>query len=141
MKLYRKLLLCLTVFFCLFIDYSSTAPSKFRKIYNEKQMAPLKAVFNQQISKDDFHIRPEVKLNNEKLGKRRRIARSNPAINSDDYAVWPDGTVPYEIDDSLYEHRDVILEGMQHIMNQTCIRFVERTQWDRDYVKIFQGNG
>ncbi|KAG8186673.1 hypothetical protein JTE90_014749 [Oedothorax gibbosus] len=54
---------------------------------------------------------------------------------------YPGGAViPYVIDQSAMNFRNVILQGMDHYHRFTCIRFVPRTN-QRDFIRIFYGNG
>ncbi|EFX88792.1 hypothetical protein DAPPUDRAFT_311166 [Daphnia pulex] len=55
--------------------------------------------------------------------------------------TWPSGTIPYVLSASFgrYE-RSVIAKAILEFHNQTCIRFVPRTNQD-DYLNIQSGNG
>ncbi|KAG8187059.1 hypothetical protein JTE90_016157 [Oedothorax gibbosus] len=62
-----------------------------------------------------------------------RVALANVSI------LWPDGVIPYVVE-GLDTLKDGIKTAMKHIMDKTCIKFV---QWDgkkKDYVKIKSGN-
>ncbi|GIX93096.1 hypothetical protein CDAR_57791 [Caerostris darwini] len=57
---------------------------------------------------------------------------------------WPgypgSATIPYVIPQSLEKHRGLIQEAMQHIQDNTCITFVERTN-EKHYVQMKKGKG
>ncbi|GBN16025.1 Astacin [Araneus ventricosus] len=57
---------------------------------------------------------------------------------------WPGypgrGVVPFVLDGSVGNFRNVIYQAMEQYHNYTCIRFVPRTN-ERDFVRIFFGNG
>lgn len=53
---------------------------------------------------------------------------------------WPDGVIPYVIDPSANEARNNIEKAVQHYSQNTCIRWVPRTN-QKDYVRFFKGNG
>jgi hypothetical protein len=53
--------------------------------------------------------------------------------------AWPGGRVPYEIDESLQSHRDLIATVMRRWENGTPVRFVARTAGDPEYVRIERG--
>ncbi|XP_071502855.1 zinc metalloproteinase nas-6-like [Diadema antillarum] len=54
---------------------------------------------------------------------------------------WPNGVVPYTIDNRFdYGARQRIQTAIQRYHDTTCIRFVQRTN-QRDYVEVFPGNG
>ncbi|GFU15346.1 astacin-like metalloprotease toxin 1 [Trichonephila clavipes] len=53
---------------------------------------------------------------------------------------WPDAKVPYVIDISLAKYHKAIDEAIADYHNHTCVRFIPRTN-EKDYVKIFYGNG
>ncbi|GFV29687.1 metalloendopeptidase [Trichonephila clavipes] len=53
---------------------------------------------------------------------------------------WPGGVVPYIILPELNNLKSKIQTAMKHIEDNSCIRFVPRTN-QQDYVKIFKHNG
>ncbi|XP_055952443.1 astacin-like metalloprotease toxin 5 [Argiope bruennichi] len=53
---------------------------------------------------------------------------------------WPGGVVPYMISPELAHLTEKIRTAMKHIEDNSCIRFVQRTN-EEDYVKIFKYNG
>ncbi|GFR07796.1 meprin A subunit alpha, partial [Trichonephila clavata] len=57
---------------------------------------------------------------------------------------WPGypgkAIVPFVLDPSVYNFRNVIFQGMEHYHRYTCIKFKERT-YETDYIRIFYGNG
>ena len=57
-----------------------------------------------------------------------------------DFQRWPDGVVPYVIDPSVNEAKGNIEKAVQHYSQNTCIRWVPRTN-QNDYVRFFKGNG
>ncbi|KFM77150.1 Astacin-like metalloprotease toxin, partial [Stegodyphus mimosarum] len=54
---------------------------------------------------------------------------------------WPNGTVVYLVDEALYPIWETIMLAMRHIEEKTCIKFVHKDYYHRNYVKIFKGNG
>ncbi len=54
------------------------------------------------------------------------VTTRDSAANSDPDTLWPDGAVPYVIDEDLYLPKRV-LDAMEHWEEHTSIRFVERT--------------
>jgi len=55
---------------------------------------------------------------------------------------WPNGIVPYLIDESLKPHlRDRVKEAIENFRRKTCIRFVKKTDADKDYVLFKDGKG
>jgi len=54
---------------------------------------------------------------------------------------WPLGIIPYEIDDSLSEHSGIIAQAFREYLFKTCIKFLPRTIFNQNYVRIFAGNG
>jgi len=53
---------------------------------------------------------------------------------------WPNGVIPFYIDESLYGIWDLILKSMKHIQDNTCITFKPRGN-ERDYVSMYKGEG
>lgn len=53
---------------------------------------------------------------------------------------WPGGVVPYIISPELNNLKSRIQTAMKHIEDNSCVRFVPRTN-QQDYVKIFKHNG
>ncbi|KAI6652843.1 Zinc metalloproteinase nas-14-like [Oopsacas minuta] len=57
------------------------------------------------------------------------------------WSLWDNGVVPYEFHSSLSQlARNAIFEAMKMFVDNTCIRFVERTN-EQDWVKFISGNG
>ncbi|GBN50186.1 hypothetical protein AVEN_199537-1 [Araneus ventricosus] len=65
------------------------------------------------------------------------------AIANEDYR-WPGypggATIPYVIDKSLNDQKELIEKAMKHYHDNTCVRFQERKD-EKEYVKIFKGQG
>lgn len=57
-----------------------------------------------------------------------------------DRTLWPEGIVPFEIDESVANITDLLLEAMDVYHRETCIRFVPRTD-EYDYIKIVNSSG
>lgn len=55
--------------------------------------------------------------------------------------LWPDGVIPFDIDPLLVSHNCIIRSAMLHIMMKSCIYFRQKTASDKQYLKIFKGNG
>ncbi|XP_054711312.1 astacin-like metalloprotease toxin 1 [Uloborus diversus] len=53
---------------------------------------------------------------------------------------WPAGEVAYEIDPSVAQHTDKILDAMKHYEEKSCVVFKKRTL-ERNYIRIFSGKG
>ncbi|GBO26287.1 hypothetical protein AVEN_271652-1 [Araneus ventricosus] len=53
---------------------------------------------------------------------------------------WTNGVVPYLLDPTINDQRDLVLKSMRHIEERSCIRFVPRTN-ERNYIRVFKGNG
>ncbi|XP_035227709.1 astacin-like metalloprotease toxin 5 [Stegodyphus dumicola] len=53
---------------------------------------------------------------------------------------WPNGVVPYEVDEEIYPIWDLLMKSMRHIEERSCIRFKQRTN-EKDYIRIVQANG
>ncbi|GFS53427.1 astacin-like metalloprotease toxin 1 [Nephila pilipes] len=54
---------------------------------------------------------------------------------------WSGAEIPYVIDESFTPTMTKALKaGMEHISSKTCIKFVPRKD-ERDYIKVFNGNG
>ena len=51
--------------------------------------------------------------------------------------LWPDGRVPYMLEDSLNsEQRAAIAQAFDEYKNKTCIRFVPKEDADFDYIFV-----
>ncbi|XP_066949144.1 blastula protease 10-like [Macrobrachium rosenbergii] len=65
-------------------------------------------------------------------------------IAAPDYR-WPEEggfpTVPYKISSSVSRYADVIMEGMKHWQQHTCIKFREYTGNDKSYVDFVKDSG
>lgn len=56
--------------------------------------------------------------------------------------LWPNGRVPYVIDQGFSQQdKAIIARGMQSYAENTCIRFVPKQPTDRQYARIYRGNG
>ncbi|XP_071037795.1 astacin-like metalloprotease toxin 5 [Parasteatoda tepidariorum] len=53
---------------------------------------------------------------------------------------WPNATIPYVIGTSLRHRTTLIMRAMDNYHNNTCVRFVPRTD-ERNYIFIFLGKG
>ncbi|XP_015913948.1 astacin-like metalloprotease toxin 5 [Parasteatoda tepidariorum] len=53
---------------------------------------------------------------------------------------WPEGIIPYKIDKGLDHLKTEILKAMNHIMEKTCIKFVQKES-EKSYIRIFSGDG
>ncbi|XP_015920499.1 astacin-like metalloprotease toxin 5 [Parasteatoda tepidariorum] len=53
---------------------------------------------------------------------------------------WPNATIPYVIHSSLRRREALIMRAMDNYHNNTCVRFVPRTD-ERNYVILFSGQG
>ncbi|XP_003743915.1 astacin-like metalloprotease toxin 5 [Galendromus occidentalis] len=60
---------------------------------------------------------------------------------ANDGGLWPNGRIPYVIDYSLQSLSSMIQSAMQQYHQKTCIRFVPYDGTQRNYVKIFNGQG
>jgi hypothetical protein len=56
---------------------------------------------------------------------------------------WPEAVVPFEIRKGVYNDKRIkeIHEALGNIMDNTCVRFRERTNEDEDYIRIVEGLG
>ncbi|XP_021966676.1 zinc metalloproteinase nas-4 [Folsomia candida] len=54
---------------------------------------------------------------------------------------WPQGQVPYVIDSSVSSYTNLIGQAFQDYHAKTCIRFVPRSSFHRNYIRIFAGQG
>jgi len=62
-------------------------------------------------------------------------------VNSDD-GKWPNGIVPYEIDNSLSPQAKVaIQDAIEEYTRRTCITFRPKNFVDRHYVNFYPGEG
>merc|ERR550519_1545699 len=76
----------------------------------------------------------------ERLGHEREKSTSRSG-SANTINHWSNAIVPYTIDAVFStSERAVIAQGMRHIENSTCIRFVPRNG-DHDYVEIYNGTG
>jgi hypothetical protein len=91
-----------------------------------------------KIAQDAFYTADELKLTpQQKAGARQRVAIA------DNTARWPNGTIPYEIHNSLNgQVSGLIRQAAEHIRSQTgnCIKFVPR-KGQAKYVRFVRGNG
>jgi hypothetical protein len=79
----------------------------------------------------------DVKLtSSQRAGMKNRVAIENLAQR------WPNGTIPYTVDNSLASIKPMIQQAAAHIKQQTngCINFVERTNQAK-YVRMYFGQG
>ncbi|XP_071037837.1 astacin-like metalloprotease toxin 5 [Parasteatoda tepidariorum] len=53
---------------------------------------------------------------------------------------WPNATIPYVIDSSLRSKDFLIMKAMNNYHNNTCVRFVPRTD-ERNYIILYLGKG
>nr|XP_042902508.1 astacin-like metalloprotease toxin 5 [Parasteatoda tepidariorum] len=53
---------------------------------------------------------------------------------------WPNKKVPYIIEGSLWDKKNLILDAMDDFNMNTCLKFVPRTT-EKNYVKLLAGNG
>ncbi|XP_015914985.1 astacin-like metalloprotease toxin 5 [Parasteatoda tepidariorum] len=53
---------------------------------------------------------------------------------------WPKGEIPYVIEKSLEEHRDLILSAFEDFNKKTCLKFVPKTN-QRNYIQLYSGRG
>ena len=68
------------------------------------------------------------------------VSQFRNAVRSDEF-IYPNGIIPYQIDEDLSTENDLIQRAMAQIMKYTCIRFRKKTSNDRYYVRIFKGKG
>ncbi|GIY98422.1 astacin-like metalloprotease toxin 1 [Caerostris extrusa] len=55
---------------------------------------------------------------------------------------WSQGVVYYKMDSSpIYYFQKKILAAMKYIEDRTCIDFIQRNNYERNYIKIFSGDG
>ncbi|XP_035229336.1 astacin-like metalloprotease toxin 1 [Stegodyphus dumicola] len=54
---------------------------------------------------------------------------------------WPNGEIPYLVDEALYPIWETLMLAMRHIEERSCIRFVHKDVQHKNYIKIFKGNG
>jgi hypothetical protein len=91
-----------------------------------------------KIAQDAFYSEEELKLTpRQKAGMKHRVAIA------DNTARWPNGTIPYEIDNSIASnYHGMINQAMNHISAQTgnCIKFVRRSNQGK-YIRLVKGNG
>ncbi|GIY23016.1 astacin-like metalloprotease toxin 1 [Caerostris extrusa] len=59
----------------------------------------------------------------------------------DDIKKWPNGVIPYRIDLALDDLKDEIESAMKYIMDRTCLKFVRRENRERDFIRVFYGDG
>ncbi|GIY80823.1 astacin-like metalloprotease toxin 1 [Caerostris darwini] len=59
----------------------------------------------------------------------------------DDIKKWPNGVIPYRIDLALDDLKDEIESAMKYIMDRTCLKFVRRENRERDFIRLFYGDG
>ena len=63
------------------------------------------------------------------------------AVVRNERSLWPDGRVPYVLDNSLSSSaRQAIQQAVADYASQTCIRFVPRGT-EADYVRFYRGSG
>lgn len=49
---------------------------------------------------------------------------------------WPGGRIPYVIGKEFVNHTNLILDAMKEFHKHTCIRFVPKTNQDKQYIRI-----
>ncbi|XP_021959378.1 astacin-like metalloprotease toxin 5 isoform X2 [Folsomia candida] len=54
---------------------------------------------------------------------------------------WPLGELPYVIDPSVSSYTNLISQAFQEYHAKTCIRFVPKQSSQRNYIRIFAGQG
>ncbi|GFQ82882.1 astacin-like metalloprotease toxin 1 [Trichonephila clavata] len=54
---------------------------------------------------------------------------------------WSQGVIYYKMDSSISYFKRSILKAMQYIEDRTCIEFIERKNFEKNYIKIFSGDG
>ncbi|OQR76514.1 zinc metalloproteinase nas-15-like [Tropilaelaps mercedesae] len=89
------------------------------------------------------YANPERPLENPKLFEGDILpVKGNISYNAlvGEYRLWPQRVIPYEIDYSLHGYSGLIHRAIQEYHQKTCLRFRRRRN-DRDYVKIFNGQG
>lgn len=53
---------------------------------------------------------------------------------------WPGGRIPYVIGNEFANHTNLILDAMKEFHKYTCIRFVPKTNQDKQYIRIVREN-
>ena len=135
MIFHKSLFLCFIII--LFIFGSVSSAPKRRKL-NAKQLQAVKAMINNQMLEGDILVR--TKGNKPKTPKKFGKNGFRNAVSSEEY-LWPNGIIPYYIDDSVSDQKELIQKGMKQIEKYTCIRFREKTNEDKFHLKIFKGKG
>lgn len=78
-------------------------------------------------------------LRNAVLGNKRSVVTAAEVGHK---KHWPDGRVPFEIHDSLSDILRVqVQKAKKEFEDCTCVRFVPKTAYDRDYVLFKDGKG
>lgn len=131
LKLCSFLLLVTLVWSQLFFE--TTAAPK-RKLSTKDQKA-IDALYTKGMVEGDILVR--------KIFKPKKVSylpKFRNAVRSDEF-IYPNGIIPYQIDEDLSTENDLIERAMAQIMKYTCIRFRKKTSNDRYYVRIFKGKG
>lgn len=73
-------------------------------------------------------------------GAQKASLKTRNAVNNA-FARWPNGVIPYAVDNGIANLKPMIAQAAEHIRNKTnnCVRFVPRTN-ERDYVWMIYGN-
>lgn len=66
---------------------------------------------------------------------RGRIIRKGRAATARRERIWDFGVIPYEIDGNFSgSHKTLFKQAMRHWENNTCVKFVERTEEHPNYI-------
>ncbi|KAI2811260.1 hypothetical protein BLOT_002433 [Blomia tropicalis] len=58
----------------------------------------------------------------------------------DDIRLWPNGVIPFVIDQSLHSNRALILKAIANYYQHTCIKFIPHSN-EYDYINITKDHG
>lgn len=97
-------------------------------------MHAVRAMINPQLYQGDM-VLPKRLVRHESWNLR------NAAV-SRDYYLWPNGVIPYVINQDFdQETVNTIYRMMKQFEIYTCIRFTEKTDQDEEFLNIFKGVG
>lgn len=98
-------------------------------------MHAVRAMLNAQLYQGDMML-PR------RLAQHQDSWHLRNAAVSRDYYLWPNGVIPYVINQDFDENVvSTIKRMMKQFETYTCIRFKEKTDQDEEFLNIFKGVG
>jgi len=116
------------LFICKYISESLTSNERTGKSYLRKGNGK-EILFEEDIIAELVALQGG---NKPKISKSQRVKRAATARRE---RIWDFGVIPYEIDGNFSgQHKTLFKQAMRHWENNTCVKFVERTEEHPNYI-------